>query len=67
MLLEGLVVHLLDGVLHGAQEGLHAALQVVGGLLRLDDKAQALDPVGPPRPAEHYIAWGVGNGRVEES
>lgn len=33
VLLEGLVVHLLQGFLHGAEEGLHAALQVVRRLL----------------------------------
>jgi len=53
--LEGLVGHVLHGFLHGAEEGLHAAFQVVGRLLRLDDKAQALHPVCPPRPAKHDV------------
>lgn len=55
--LEGFVGHLLHGLLHGAEEGLHAALQVVGRLLRLDDEAQALHAVSPPGPTEHNVAW----------
>lgn len=62
--LEGLLAHLLHRLLHGAEESLHAALQVVGGLLRLDDEAQALDPIGPPGPTEHYVAWGKGTEQV---
>lgn len=56
--LEGFVAHLLHGLLHGAEESLHAALQVVGRLLRLDDEAQALHSVSPPGPTEHNVAWG---------
>lgn len=56
VLLEGFLAHLLHGLLHGAQEGLHAALQVVRSLLRLDDEAQPLDAVGPPRPTEDDVA-----------
>lgn len=63
VLLEGLVAHLLQGLLHGAEEGLHAALQVVRRLLRLDDEAQALHTVGPPGPAEHDVAWESGGER----
>lgn len=56
VLLEGLVVHLLQGFLHGAEERLHTALQVVRCLLRLDNEAQALYTIGPPGPAEHNVA-----------
>lgn len=56
--LEGFISHLLHRLLHGAEESLHAALQVVGRLLRLDDEAQALHSVSPSRPAEHNVAWG---------
>lgn len=54
--LERLLAHLLHGLLHGAQEGLHPALQVVRSLLGLDNEAQPLDAVSPPRPAEHDVA-----------
>ena len=54
--LEGFLGHLLHSLLHSAQESLHAALQVVGRLLRLDDETQALDSVSPPGAAEHDVA-----------
>lgn len=62
VLLEGLGAHLLQRRLHGAQEGLHPALQVVGRLLRLDDEAQPLDAVRPPGPTEDDVAWHGGQG-----
>lgn len=62
VLLEGLIAHLFQGFLHGAEEGLHAALQVVRCLLWLDDEAQALHAIGPPGSTEHNIAWKEGWG-----
>lgn len=67
VLLEGLLTHLLQSLLHGAEESLHAALQVVRRLLRLDDEPQALHPVGSPRPAEHNVTFGGLRRGVERS
>lgn len=57
VLLEGLLIHIAQHSLHGAQEGLHPALQVVWCLLRLDDEAEALHAIGPTRPAEHDVTF----------
>lgn len=56
--LERFLAHLLQGLLHGAEESLHTALQVVGRFLWLDNEAQPLHSVGLPGPAEHDVAWG---------
>lgn len=57
--LESLLAHVLHTLLHGPQEGLHPAFQVVWRLLWLDYETQALDAIGAAGPAEHNVSWEI--------